>query len=67
MNLGTFLITSTNRIKHICSLSLQKTETDLQYASGKLTLDQKIYGNIRRSFQQKLNGRVTEFVTEIPI
>jgi hypothetical protein len=67
MNLGTFLITSTNRIKHILFIKLSKDETDLQYASGKLTLDQKIYENIRNLVQKKLNGRATEFVTEIPI
>jgi hypothetical protein len=67
MNLGTFLITSTNRIKHILFIRFTKDETDLQYASGKLTLDQEIYENVRSLVQNKLSGRATEFVTEIPI
>jgi len=67
MNLGTFLITSTNRIKHILFIKFTKDETELQYASGKLTLDQKIYENVRNLVQNKLSGRATEFVTEIPI
>ena len=67
MNLGTFLITSTSRISHILFIKFTKDETDLQYASGKLTLDQKIYENVRSLVQNKLSGRAVEFVTEIPV
>jgi hypothetical protein len=67
MNLGTFLITSTSKISHILFIKFSKDETNLQYASGKLTLDQKIYENIRSLVQDKLSGRAVEFVTEIPI
>jgi hypothetical protein len=67
MNLGTFLITSTSRINHILFIKFTKDETDLQYASGKLTLDQKIYENVRSLVQNKLSGRAVEFVTEIPV
>jgi hypothetical protein len=67
MNLGTFLITSTSRISHILFIKFTKDETDLQYASGKLTLDQKIYENVRNLVQNKLSGRAVEFVTEIPV
>jgi hypothetical protein len=67
MNLGTFLITSTSKISHILFIKFSKDETDLQYASGKLTLDQKIYENVRSLVQNKLSGRAVEFVTEIPI
>jgi hypothetical protein len=67
MNLGTFLITSTSRISHILFIKFSKDETDLQYASGKLTLDQKIYENVRTLVQNKLSGWAAEFVTEIPV
>lgn len=67
MNLGTFLITSTSRISHILFIKFTKDETDLQYASGKLTLDQRIYENVRSMVQNKLSGRAVEFVTEIPV
>ncbi len=67
MNLGTFLITSTSRISHILFIKFTKDETDLQYASGKLTLDQKIYENVRSLVQNKLSGRAVEFVSEIPV
>ncbi len=67
MNLGTFLITSTSRVSHILFIKFSKDETDLQYASGKLTLDQNIYENVRTLVQNKLSGRAVEFVTEIPV
>jgi hypothetical protein len=67
MNLGTFLITSTSKISHILFIKFSKDETDLQYASGKLTLDQHIYENVRTLVQNKLSGRAVEFVTEIPL
>lgn len=67
MNLGTFLITSTSKISHILFIKFTKDETDLQYASGKLTLDQRIYENVRSMVQSKLSGRAVEFVTEIPV
>jgi hypothetical protein len=67
MNLGTFLITSTSRISHILFIKFSKDETGLQYASGKMTLDQKIYENVRTLVQNKLSGRAVEFVTEIPV
>lgn len=67
MNLGTFLITSTSRVSHILFIKFSKDETDLQYASGKLTLDQRIYENVRSMVQNKLSGRAVEFVTEIPV
>ena len=67
INLGTFLIVSTNKIKHILFINFSNDEAELQYASGKLTLDQTVYGNIRNLVRQKLSGRLTEFVSEIPI
>ncbi|HET7003374.1 MAG TPA: hypothetical protein VFI33_18755 [Puia sp.] len=67
MNLGTFLITTSSRVSHILFIKFSKDETDLQYASGKLTLDQKIYENVRNLVQNKLSGRAVEFVTEIPV
>jgi hypothetical protein len=67
INLGTFLITSTNKINHILFVKYSNDETDLQYAAGKLTLDQDVYGNIRSLVRQKLNGRLAEFVSNIPI
>ncbi len=67
ISLGTFLITSSNKINHILFVKFSNDETELQYASGKLTLDQEIYGNIRSLVRQKLNGRLLEFVSDIPI
>jgi hypothetical protein len=67
INLGTFLITTSNKIKNILFIKFSKDETDLQYASGKLTLDQNIYGEIRKLVQQKLSSRATEFVAEIVV
>jgi hypothetical protein len=67
INLGTFLIKSTNKITHILFVKLSHDETELQYASGKLTLDQDIYAGLRSLIRQKLNGRLTEFVSDIPL
>jgi hypothetical protein len=67
INLGTFLIKSTKKITHILFVKLSHDETELQYASGKLTLDQDIYAGLRSLIRQKLNGRLTEFVSDIPI
>ena len=67
INLGTFLIKSTNKITHILFVKLSHDETELQYASGKLTLDQNIYAGLRSLIRQRLNGRLTEFVSDIPI
>jgi hypothetical protein len=67
INLGTFLIKSTNKITHILFVNLSHDETALQYASGKLTLDQDIYAGLRSLVRQKLNGRLVEFVSNIPI
>ena len=65
INLGTFLITSINEIKHILFIKFRKDETDLQYASSRLTLDQEIYSDVRNLVRKKLSGRATEFVSEI--
>lgn len=67
IRLGTFLITTTDTIKHILFIRLVKDDTSLQYAYSRLTLDQKVYNNTRQFIQQKLRGKTTQFVTEIPL
>lgn len=65
INLGTFLITSTNQIKQILFIKFSKDDTALQYASSKLTLDPIVYSSIRQLIQKKLSGKAAEFVAEI--
>jgi len=67
IRLGTFLITTTDTIKHILFMKLVKDDTSLQYASSRLTLDQKVYNNTRQFIQNKLRGKATQLVTEIPL
>lgn len=67
INLGTFLITSSNKINHILFLKFTKDETDLQYASSKLTLDQNIYASVRDLVREKLTSRAHDFVAEIQV
>jgi hypothetical protein len=67
IRLGTFLITTTDTIKHILFIKLAKEDTSLQYTSSRLTLDKNVYDNTRQLIQQKLRGKTTQFVTEIPL
>jgi hypothetical protein len=67
IRLGTFLITTTDTIKHILFIKLGKVDTSLQYTSSRLTLDKNVYDNTRQLIQQKLKGKTTQFVTEIPL
>ena len=67
INLGTFLISTSNNINHILFIKLSSDTTDLQYASGKLTLDQDIYSSIRATVQEKLNDRAAAYVAELEI
>jgi hypothetical protein len=67
MQLGTFLLTSSNEIKHILFFKSNKDETKLEYCSRKATLNPEIYGKARQAIVDKLGNRVTNYVTEIDI
>jgi hypothetical protein len=67
LQIGTFLITSTNEIKRILFFKSTKDKTSLDYCSRTGTLNEVIYEKIRDSVVQKLGGKVTEFIAEVEI
>lgn len=67
LNLGTFLITSTEKITHILFVKFTNNQTKLQYAYSSVTLDSDIYKGIRDDIRQKLGRESTKFVSEISI
>ncbi|MCF0054784.1 hypothetical protein [Dyadobacter sp. CY356] len=67
LQIGTFLITSSNEIKRILFFKSSKDKTSLDYCSRTGTLNGVIYDKIRDSVVQKLGVKVTEFIAEVEI
>jgi hypothetical protein len=67
MQLGTFLLTSTNKIKQILLFKSKKDKTSLQYTSRRGTLNSEAYSIVRDAVLQKLGASITAFVAEIEI
>ncbi|TDE14825.1 hypothetical protein [Dyadobacter psychrotolerans] len=67
LQIGTFLITSSNEIKRILFFKTTKDKTSLDYCSRTGTLNEQIYATIRESVVEKLGGKVTEFIAEVEI
>ncbi|MCF0069576.1 hypothetical protein LZD49_03780 [Dyadobacter sp. CY261] len=67
LQIGTFLITSSNEIKRILFFKTTKDKTSLDYCSRTGTLNEGIYAKIRESVVAKLGGKVTEFIAEVEI
>lgn len=67
LQIGTFLVTSKNEIKKILFFKSSKDITQLNYCSRTGTLNEEIYAKIRTQVQDKLGGRMTEFIAEIEL
>ncbi len=67
LQLGTFLLTSSNEIKKILFFKSSKDKTRLDYTSRQGTLNEEVYNNIRQPVMDKLGGKVTEFIAEVEI
>lgn len=68
MQLGTFLITSKNKVTQILFVKLKKEETRLDYALGQVTLNTKLYSEAaREAILAKLKKDITNFIAEIEI
>jgi hypothetical protein len=67
LQIGSFLLTSSNEIKKILFFKSTKDKTKLDYCSRKGTLDEEVYNKIRQAVLDKLGGKVTEFITEVEI
>jgi len=65
-NIGTFLITTEEKIKHILFVKFKNESTELKYAASKLTLDQNIYAVIRAEVKAKLSVNSLKYVAELP-
>ena len=67
LQIGTFLVTSKNEIKKILFFKSTKDTTQLNYCSRTGTLNEELYAKIRTQIQDKLGGRMTEFIAEIEL
>jgi len=67
LQIGTFLLTSTTEIKKILFFKSTKDTTELSYCSRTGTLNEEIYAKVRTQVQDKLGGRITDFITEIEL
>lgn len=67
MQLGTFLLTSTNKIKQILFFKSKRDKTKLQYSSRRGTLNSEAYAMVRNAVLQKLGVHINTFITEIEI
>ena len=67
LQIGTFLVTSKNEIKKILFFKSIKDTTQLNYRSRTGTLNEELYAKIRTQIQDKLGGRMTEFIAEIEL
>ncbi|GAB3644156.1 hypothetical protein [Spirosoma arcticum] len=67
LQMGTFLLTSSNEIRKILFFKSTKDKTKLNYCSRTGTLNEEIYAKIRNQVQDKLGGKITDFITEIDL
>ncbi|MBO0935829.1 hypothetical protein J2I47_04645 [Fibrella sp. HMF5335] len=67
LQIGTFLVTSTNEIKKILFFKSTKDTTQLTYCSRTGTLNEDMYATIRTQVQDKLGSKMTEFIAEIEL
>ena len=67
LQMGTFMLTSRNEIKKILFFKSTIDKTELNYCSRTGTLNEGIYAKIRTQVQDKLGGRIADYITEIDI
>ncbi|MDB5203097.1 MAG: hypothetical protein JWQ27_2506 [Ferruginibacter sp.] len=67
LQLGTFLLTSSNEIKKILFFKSSKDKTRLDYCSRKGTLNEDVYGSIRETVKARLGEKTSQFIAEVEI
>jgi hypothetical protein len=67
LQIGTFLLTSSNEIKQILFFKSTKDQTKLEYCSRQGTLNDEIYAKIREAVIDKLGVKSKDFISEIDI
>lgn len=67
LQLGSFIVSSNEKINRILFVKVEKNKTTLQYCSSKGTLNEDVYSKIRQAVSDKLGVRFAENVTDIDI
>jgi|SRR5580765_1212328 len=67
LQLGMFVLTSSNEIKKILFFKSSKDKTRLDYCSQKGTLNEDVYSSVREPIVTKLGQKVTDFISEVEI
>ncbi|GGN12343.1 hypothetical protein GCM10010967_55480 [Dyadobacter beijingensis] len=67
LQLGTFLITSSDTINQILFFKSSKSKTTLEFCSRVGTLDEAVYANVRDIVLNKLGLKVTQFIAGIDL
>lgn len=67
IQLGTFLLTSSKKIKQILFFTSKKDKTKLEYSSRTGTLNAEVYSNIRDAVVKKLGENISAYIAEIEI
>ena len=67
LQLGTFMLNSSNEIKKILFFKSSKDRTRLDYCSRQGTLNEEIYAIARQSVSDKLGDKIDHFVAEIEL
>ncbi|RYZ90962.1 MAG: hypothetical protein EOP04_02215 [Proteobacteria bacterium] len=68
VQLGTFLLTSKNKVTKILFVKLRSDETSLDYATGQVSLNTKLYSEAAREvIQAKLKKVMMDYIAEIEL
>jgi hypothetical protein len=67
LDIGTFLLTSSNEIKRILFFKSTEDKTSLDYCSRKGVLNDDVYATIRDAVETKLGTKATDFIAEIDL
>jgi hypothetical protein len=67
LQLGTFLITSSDTIKQILFFKSSKSTTTLEFCSRVGTLDESVYSTVRDAIQAKLGFKATDYIANIDL
>jgi hypothetical protein len=67
MQLGTFILTSTNTITSILFFKTEKTNTRLDYISKRASFNAGVYQSIRKTISDKLGEKLATNIAEIPL
>ncbi|QAA81235.1 hypothetical protein EI546_05605 [Aequorivita sp. H23M31] len=67
MEVGTFLLSSSNKIKQILFFEFERDKTKLEYINRRATLNVDIFSKYRNDVAAKLDDKVGKYISEIDI